>query len=328
MLNRLLYSPFLAQVIVTRKCNLTCGYCNEFDTVSEPVPLKDLMRRADLLKALGTWAIEFSGGEPMLHPEIYELIAYCRALGFTKVMLISNGFLFNEKKIRKLNEAGLTDLQVSVDGVTPNDVTVKVLKPLTKKLEMVARVAKFRVVLNGVIGSTASHEVLDVIDFAKKHEFKPRVCLIHGPDGMLDMGKEELDLYRQVKDAIGERFSESGDYRSRLIERGEAPFKCRAGSRYLYIDELGVVRWCSQTREAFGIPLEEYTRAHLREQFYTKKDCAPHCTVGCVRTCSSVDGWRAQPKTLDPSHVPAPSPAPLVQITTRKPDAAASTSAS
>jgi MoaA/NifB/PqqE/SkfB family radical SAM enzyme len=301
VLARLLYSPFLAQVIVTRRCNLSCGYCNEYDSTSDPVPLAELMRRADKLKALGTWAIEFSGGEPMLHPEIYELVAYCRAIGFSKVMLLSNGFLFNEEKIRRLNEAGLTDLQVSVDGVSPNDVTVKVLKPLTKKLEMIARTAEFRVTLNGVIGSTASHEVLDVIDFAKRHDFKPRVCLIHGPDGKLDLGKEELELYRRVKDALGERFEESGDYRTKLIEEGVAPFRCRAGSRYLYIDEFGIVRWCSQQRETFGIPLDDYTHDDLRRQFYTHKECAPQCTVGCVRTCSSIDGFRKQDLAPDGS---------------------------
>ena len=46
-----------------------------------------------------------------------------------------------------------------------------------------------------------------------------------------------------------------------MIESGEAPFKCRSGSRYLYVDEFGSVHWCYQTRDEF---LEGPARLHLR----------------------------------------------------------------
>jgi len=93
---------------------------------------------------------------------------------------------------------------------------------------------------------------------------------------------------------VGKRWEESGDYRARLIAAGAADFKCRAGSRYLYIDEHGVVHWCSQQRGVFARPLADYTADDLFEQFHTRKDCAPTCTVGCVRTASRFDEWRPQ----------------------------------
>jgi hypothetical protein len=97
-----------------------------------------------------------------------------------------------------------------------------------------------------------------------------------------------------------------------LIATGSADFKCRAGSRYLYIDEFGMVHWCSQQRGVFQKPLAEYTFADLREQFDTKKDCAPTCTVGCVRSASRWDEWRGQTKTF----TPAPD-VPLSSLTIR-----------
>lgn len=294
MLARLLYSPFLAQLVVTRRCNLDCGYCNEFDKVSQPVPTAVLKQRIDKLKALGTLSVEFTGGEPMMHPEIYELIRYARGLKFPLVQMISNAYLFNEAKVRRLNEAGLQKLQISVDGVEPNDITVKVLKPMRKKLEMVARVAEFEVVLSGVVGSANSREALEVIQFAKDHGFTPRVLLIHDEHGQLKLSAEDLAVYREVQHAIGARFVEAGDYRSKLISEGEAPFKCRSGSRYLYIDEFGDVHWCSQQREFFSKPLADYTFEDLRRQFHTPKDCNAKCTVGCARTSSTVDRWRPQ----------------------------------
>lgn len=316
MLDKLLYAPFLAQLVVTRRCNLDCGYCNEFDKVSKPVQTALLKSRIDKLKALGTLSVEFTGGEPMLHPEIYELIRYARRLKFPLVQMISNAYLFNEDKIRRLNDAGLQKMQISVDGVKPNEVTVKVLKPMRKKLEMVARVAEFEVVLSGVIGSAPIEEVREVIQFARDHGFKPRVLLIHDGDGQLSLQPEELQLYKEVQQDIGMRFVEAGDYRMQLINEGSAPFKCRSGSRYLYIDEFGMVRWCSQQRDAFSKPLGEYSFDDLRRQFHTPKDCNPKCTVGCARTSSTVDRWRAQ----DLRHAPDDLDGMSASLTTQVPD--------
>jgi hypothetical protein len=80
-----------------------------------------------------------------------------------------------------------------------------------------------------------------------------------------------------------------------MIESGEAPFKCRSGSRYLYVDEFGSVHWCYQARKAFSKDLLAYTYADLREQFDTPKNCNTHCTIGCARTASATDEWRSQP---------------------------------
>src|SRR5438874_6642921 len=62
--------PLLVQIIPIRRCNIDCGYCNEYDKVSPPVPADVLRRRIDKLGELGTAVVAFSGGEPMLHPEL------------------------------------------------------------------------------------------------------------------------------------------------------------------------------------------------------------------------------------------------------------------
>ncbi len=294
LLRRLLYSPFLAQLVVIRRCNLSCGYCNEFDETSPPVPFETLTRRIDQLHALGTFSLELTGGEPMMHPRIYDLIAYARRRRFHKVMMISNAYLLNEAKVKRLNEAGLQEMQISVDGVKTNDVTIKVLDTLRPKLEAVARAAAFEVVLSGVLGAAPPHEVLEVVEFAKAHGFRPRVLVIHDGDGQMVLDEEGRRVFAEVKRALGRRFSEARDYRERLLLSGSAPFKCRAGARYLYVDEHGDVHWCSQTRAHFGKPLADYTERDLREQFDVVKDCAPSCTVGCARTQSAVDEWRPQ----------------------------------
>jgi hypothetical protein len=78
------------------------------------------------------------------------------------------------------------------------------------------------------------------------------------------------------------------------MARGRSPFRCRAGSRYLYVDQEGIVHWCAQTAEAFGIPLAEYSADDLRRQYNTHKACNPRCTIGCARSCSRPDQWFPQ----------------------------------
>ncbi len=311
-LSRLLYAPYHVQMVVTRRCNLSCGYCNEYDDHSPPVPLEELRRRIDKIKELGAWAVELTGGEPMEHPDAVEIVRYAKQdKRFFKVQMISNLYLWNEATVHALNEAGLDDLQVSVDGVMPNDVTVKVLKPMRKKLETLSKHAKFRVTLNGVVGSAPPGEAAKVLEVAKELGFKPRVGLVHDGNGQLNLDEARRAEVEEIKRVIGKRFEESGDYRTRLAETGSAPFKCRSGSRYLYVDEFGYVRWCSQTRDYWGVPLAEYGLRHLKEQFATRKDCAAGCTVGCARTASSPDAWRSQPLPD-----PGPPPEKLVQIGT------------
>ncbi len=312
MLARLLYAPFLAQVIVTRRCNLSCGYCDEYDDVSAPVPRADLERRIDQVKALGTLAIELMGGEPLMHPELPAIVAHARKRRFRRVMLVSNGFLLTEERVLALNEAGLDRMQVSVDGVHPNEVTSKTLKSVRGKLELLARLAKFRVTLSAVVGSAPPDEVREVLAFAHAQGFRPRVILMHQPGGRLQAAPEQLAVYDSLDGSIGRPFREAGDYRRRLMKDGRAPFKCRGGSRFIYVDEHGVVRWCPTQRNAFGIPLSEYTTKDLARQFHTRKPCSDGCTVGCVRTCSGWDEMRRQDLDPPPSLIPLRRSAPPV----------------
>ena len=73
-------------------------------------------------------------------------------------------------------------------------------------------------------------------------------------------------------------------------------WRCRAGARYLYICEDGLVHYCSQQRGYPGKPLLEYTRDDIRREYRTDKGCAPRCTVACVhQTGASTTGGTPRP---------------------------------
>ncbi len=288
------YGPFLAQLVVTRRCNLTCGYCSEYDSTSQPIPLTVLQSRLEKLRQLRTWAVALMGGEPTLHPDLLRIFAEMRRLGFRRRMMTTNGILLSKELIEGLNTHGMTDLNVSVDGVGRNATTVKVLETLRTRLELLAQHARFHVVLSAVIGSAPPEEVLQVVDFATSHGFSPRVLLLHDESGRIGLSPDQVACYAEVKRRLGRAAKEGGNYRERFIRGEYAPFRCRSGARYLYIDEFGMVRWCAQTRTSFGKQLLDYAIADLREHFYTGKPCHATCSVGCVRTVSAYDAWRFQ----------------------------------
>src|SRR5258707_8025965 len=144
--------PILVHIIPMRQCNLACTYCNEFDDFSKPVPLEEMKKRLDALAEMGTSIITISGGEPLMHPEMDEVIRHIRRRGMI-AGLITNGFYLNEERIERLNEAGLEHLQISIDNVVPDEVSKKSLKTLDGRLEMLAQHAVFQVNINSVLGS-------------------------------------------------------------------------------------------------------------------------------------------------------------------------------
>ena len=295
ILSRLRYGPFLAHLVIIRRCNLSCSYCSEYDKVSDPIPVEVLEERLRKLKSLGTFGISLTGGEPTLHPQLPELIRKCRQLGFFRTGMISNGFLLRPELIEALNEAGLQEMQISIDGVEANDTTQKVLANLKKRLQWLSEHARFRVIVSGVLGACPAEEAEEVLAFAKEMGFIQRVLLLHDSNGQLKPSNGEVKTFEKIVRQLPKTLVDFSNYRKRLVRQGSAPFKCRAGSRYLYVDEYGKVNWCSQTRDIWSKDLMSYTPGDLREQFYQYKSCHATCTLGCARSTSQLDNWRAQP---------------------------------
>ena len=291
--------PLLVHIIPMRRCNLSCTYCNEFDEVSNPVPLEEMFRRIDRLGAMGTSVITISGGEPLLHPDLDAIIARIRKNGIT-AGLITNGYLLVAERIQRLNRAGLEYLQISIDNVQPDDVSKKSLKVLDKKLELLAEHAEFDVNINSVLGSGVRNpeDALAIAHRAIALGFTSTVGIIHDGNGQLQpLGAREQQIFDEIM-SLGKRsFTRVNRFQHNIAAGLENNWRCRAGSRYLYICEDGLVHYCSQQRGYPGIPLAEYTVEQRQREFLTKKGCAPRCTVSCVHQISVVDSWRA-PQTL------------------------------
>ena len=293
------HQPINAHLIPIRRCNLACGYCNEYDDHSTPVPAPELVRRIDRLAFLGTGIVTISGGEPLLHPSLDDLVRHIRGRGMIAT-LITNGYLLTRGRIRKLNRAGLDHLQISIDNVVPDEVSKKSLKVLDRKLRWLAEYGTFDVTINVVVGA-GTRDPEDALVIARRAEalgFSITAGIIHDHDGQLSA----LDTrQRRILESIVRIGNSTFDFASynrfqRNLSNGlPNAWNCRAGSRYLYICEDGLVHWCSQQRGRPGIPLERYGHEDLDREYNTVKGCAPFCTVGCVHRVAQLDELRARP---------------------------------
>ena len=305
--------PLLAHIIPMRRCNLSCTYCNEFDDFSKPVPLEEMQTRIDRLGSFGTSVITISGGEPLLHPDLDEIIRRIRHTGII-AGIITNGYLLTADRIQRFNRAGLEFLQISIDNVQPDDVSKKSLKVLDQKLKLLAEHADFHVNINSVLGSGITHpdDALIVAQRAVELGFSSTVGIIHDGNGQLrPLDAHERSIFEKIM-SLGKRsFSRVNSFQHNIAAGRENTWRCRAGSRYLYICENGLVHYCSQQRGYPAKPLAEYTVNDIRREYLTEKGCAPMCTISCVRQISYFDSWRA-PQTI-PSAAPAERE-PLVQI--------------
>jgi MoaA/NifB/PqqE/SkfB family radical SAM enzyme len=286
----------MAHIIPIRRCNLSCTYCNEYDDFSPPVPKDVMIQRINRLADLGTSILTLSGGEPMLHPDLDEIIAAMRRRGVIAGM-ITNGYLLMPDRIKRLNKAGLDHMQISIDNVKPDDVSKKSLKVLDKKLQMLAEHAEFHVNINSVVGG-GIHDPNDALVVGKRAielGFSATVGIIHDGDGQLrPLGEQERAVYHEMKALENRHFARLNFFQDAIAQGKPNNWRCRAGARYMYICEDGLVHYCSQQRGYPGVPLEKYTVEDIRREYLTEKSCAPYCTVSCVHYVSYFDFWRGK----------------------------------
>ncbi len=191
-----LKAPIEAQLIVTRRCNLSCGYCTEYDKFSTPIPLTKLKERIDALHRLNVVNITLLGGEPLLHPDIYEIVEFANRQA--QVSITTNGFLLSENIIKRLNEAGLSNMQVSIDALRPDEdgYLQKSMNSVFPKLERLKQWALFQVHVNIVLCEKSKDEFKTMLETLKKISFYVSVNLIHDNRGMVMINDTEyLELW-------------------------------------------------------------------------------------------------------------------------------------
>jgi len=201
---------------MTRACNLACGHCY---AEADPGPAPDELTRAEALRLVdhlaeyGTPVILFSGGEPLLHPHIFELLE--RAVrGGVRAVLSTNGLLIDRETAARLAGLGLSYVGISLDGLerTHDELRGRPgLFGLTLKAIQAAREAGLKVGLRLTLNSRNLAELGDLFDLMEREDL-PRVCFYHlvaaGRGRQMDQWALDRAETRQAVDLIAERTEE------------------------------------------------------------------------------------------------------------------------
>jgi len=284
------HKALYAQLIVTRDCNLSCTYCNEYTPGAAHVPTTVLKQRIDRLDELGVLVYDILGGEPLMHPELAALVAHIKRKqgGANLVTVISNGFLLNGNIIDALNHVGLDLMQLSVDSVKPGSQSMKSLKSLLPKLNILAERARFTVKVQTVLTPETAREYDAFRQLLADFPFDFSFSFLHEAGGKIAItGQEYVDLFDRHRLWGGMHLYQQ-DARALLEGDLNRPWQCLGGSKFLYVNTNGHIQWCSQQTGA-DIPLKDATTDDLHAA-HVHKPCEAGCAIGCARLVSHALG--------------------------------------
>jgi MoaA/NifB/PqqE/SkfB family radical SAM enzyme len=283
--------PLQCSLYVTDRCNLDCAYCTEYDN-SRPHPsIDDLKKWVRKIRELGTMRIALVGGEPLIHPDIVELVRYCRELGFA-TSLTTNGFLLTRNLVAQLEEAGLQVMQISVDRMTPSAITKKSFKTILPKLDYFLD-SKISLHITGVICADTLPEAQTVLETGLSRGIPTEVRLVHADPLQrfrVDRGQRE-ELERFIDSMIerkrrGEKIHTSEailNYQRSLIRGEQVEWTCVAGYKLFFVSAQGKFWICSMV----------HTEKHIMDVTlddlyanYRKKSCQEGCGVYCAVSAS------------------------------------------
>jgi len=251
----------------TRKCNLRCRHCysNAGIELEDELTVDEIKKMIDELADIGVLAITFTGGEPLLHPHLFDLMEYARKKPLS-VLLFTNATLLTPETIEKLRELQVFQVNVSIDG--PDAETHDQFRGLEgafeKTVQNVALLqrAGFRVQTSTSVTKLNYKKIREILRLLKMLEvsfFKIWPITFSGR-------REEKDIFltteefREAMEAVREfEFEEMGKAKKEEFKYVRSQENCGIGLGALAVKCNGVVTPCP----AFG---ESASLGNIREQ--------------------------------------------------------------
>jgi len=295
VLNARAYKPIYVKIKVNYGCNLKCEMCKHWRETREPPISMDRFREIITeLGELGCKKIHFSGGEPMLRPQLPDLVEHATQLGM-RVTLTTNGTLIDKAKAKRLIEAGLRGVNVSIDSplrkmhekIRGVEGSFKQTTRAVSLFNKYSHKGKLTVRINTVVGRSNFETLATLPDLA--HELgADGINLIPVDDHCgehLSMRKKDIALYNsEIAPVIEKRAQELGiniadedafpfgrdDSEVRLGRAGRYAFgyynkfPCYAPWTHSLIDFNGLVYVCCMTREQIQ-PLGDVRKQSFKE---------------------------------------------------------------
>ncbi len=213
------------QIEITEACNLNCKHCYLGDKKPKHMDIKTFTCILQTCKDKGVKVIEYSGGEPLLHPEFEKFVSLGKEMGFFQ-MLFTNGML-------RANPKYFDIIQVSIDGTKEHHEKIRgkegIFEKILENLEFYKKHTQ-TIVSTIVFKETTLKELLKLGDIiGTTHRIAPPV-----PCGYSQYGIQELR----------ECYATCVEYASKKGIKIKNRFQCNAGRRFFYFDVEGNLHPC------------------------------------------------------------------------------------
>lgn len=289
---RPLAGPLKVQWDILYRCNSRCVTCDRWKALegNANMPLERELRLIDELADLGTFSLAFSGGEPFLRKDIFELFRHAGKRGMT-TSVNTNGLLINDAVADKIVESGLDMVYLSLDGGTEatNDYIRGVPGSFARTFQAITRIKnkrsqKPRVYVNCTVNNRNVSELLELVRAAQAagvdgitmqpaHNCEGMEFAI--PDDLL-LSKEQLPIFKEQLSEINKNFpgmfpmmDEYFENFGTFIAEPEKLYRYRCVAAYtsVQIHPNGDVYSCPVAFEKMGNLLE----SSFREVWYSEK---------------------------------------------------------
>ena len=168
---------------VTTRCNLACRHCYAFSEVPPPSPdlsTSEGMALIDDLSAFGSPVMLFSGGEPLIRPDLPDLAEYAVSKGM-RAVISTNGTLITDKLAARLKSVGLSYVGISLDGLKKIHDTFRKQKGAFESALQGIRNSREAGIKTGLRFTITRHNADDIpgiFELIEKENI-PRVCFYH-----------------------------------------------------------------------------------------------------------------------------------------------------
>lgn len=294
--------PLLSQIHITSYCNQACPMCNLW---KNPVMMgyEDAIRILDISAEMGVFMANITGGEPLLHPKVFEIIDYASKLQFF-VHLNTNGTVPVEY-FKRLAQTELDSISISFHSLKPERyerITGREdrLEKVIRTIDYMRENSDFHIALAYVITSYNSGETEEIMEFAKSKGIPAKILPVmfsptdrESSTSNYDLLPERSELLEAIEKAIQFKQKEGTTNESfnfynfckKAIETGTYKWDCKAGERFFTVSPDCRFGICQDFPTGKKITDKDFIQVWKSESFRKKMDAMRRKCAGCLWNC-------------------------------------------
>jgi GTP 3',8-cyclase len=215
------------RISVTDRCNFACLFCmphkNEVNWIPQQdiLSFEELIRVTKVLCSLGIVKVRITGGEPLLRKGIEDLVKALRSINNLKTVDMTTNGWFLAEKAKKLREAGLQGVTISLHSLRPDRferISGKgaLLSRVLEGIDAASDAGLYPIKINTVaIRGYNDDEIIDIVDFARKRRLSVKFIEFMPLDG--------LGIWSQDKMVSGKDIITTVSRHHKIIPLGRQP---------------------------------------------------------------------------------------------------------